>query len=100
MALSGCGIRPPPNGVQVFTGHRRGVTAVTMTPDRRIVISASDDRTIRFWKRATGKCLRVLKGHKHRVTAVLVTPDGRFLLSASADQTLRFRGGSRPPMVR
>jgi transcription initiation factor TFIID subunit 5 len=50
--------------VQVFTGHRRGVVSVTMTPDRRIVISASDDRTIRFWERATGKMSARVKGHK------------------------------------
>ena len=38
-----------------------------MFPDGRRVVSASDDKTLKVWDVATGKCLATLEGHSSGV---------------------------------
>ena len=58
-----------------------------MLPDGR-ALSASWDKTLRFWDPASGQCLRVLQGHTNSVKHVVALPDSR-ALTASWDETLR-----------
>jgi hypothetical protein len=43
--------------VRVLEGHRKGVTAVGFTPYSDTLVSASEDRTLRFWHVETGEHL-------------------------------------------
>ena len=43
---------------------------VQLAPDGRTILSASEDRTIRVWDRASGKEVRRLLGHQGPVTAL------------------------------
>ena len=61
---------------------------MTLTPDGRYAISASDDYTLGVWDRQSEGIL-TLHGHKDKVRAVTVTSDGRYIISASADRTLK-----------
>jgi len=63
---------------------------VTMA-GQELVVSASDDATVRIWDPATGTQLKLLEGHGAAVRGVCsVTVDGQELLaSASDDWTLR-----------
>ena len=38
-----------------------------MFPDGRRVVSASDDKTLKVWDVATGKCVATLNGHANIV---------------------------------
>jgi WD40 repeat protein len=62
---------------------------VSVTPDGRRAVSASNDKTLRVWDTSSGKCLNTLEGHTSIVTSVSVNPDGRQAVSASWDKTLR-----------
>jgi len=62
---------------------------VSISPDGRRAVSASEDKALRVWDLETGACLRRLEGHTDRVGRVSVSPDGRRAVSASADKTLR-----------
>ncbi|MDD2756326.1 MAG: DUF4365 domain-containing protein, partial [Methanothrix sp.] len=70
-------------------GHEGYVWGVAVTPDDRTVISGSDDKTLKIWDLATGKCLGTLEGHAGPVWGVTVTPNGRTVISGSFDYTLK-----------
>ncbi|OQV21237.1 F-box/WD repeat-containing protein 7 [Hypsibius exemplaris] len=62
------------------------ITCLLLTDDNRAV-TGSDDKTLRVWSVATGKCLFSLEGHNGGVwTAEL---EGNLLVSGSTDRTVR-----------
>ena len=72
-------------------GNENAVTSAAFSPDGKIIVSGSADRTLRLWNAASGKPIlhHPLKGHTDRVNSVAFSPDGRFIVSASDDGTLR-----------
>ncbi len=72
-----------------FSGHRRDVNAVAVSPDGKHVISGGEDCTLKLWEIETGQCIRTFKGHDNRVTSVAISPDGKYILSGSADSTIK-----------
>ena len=75
--------------LRTLSGHSDVVTAVAVTPDGQLAVSASYDRTLKVWGLGSGRELRTLSGHSDGVTAVAVTPDGRLAVSASWDKMLK-----------
>jgi WD40 repeat protein/serine/threonine protein kinase len=69
-------------------GHTAGVTSVAFSPDGKIIVSGSKDRTINLWDAASGKLIRTLQGGG-AVTSVAVSPDGKLLASTGQDGLVR-----------
>jgi WD40 repeat protein len=65
--------------------HRKRVNAVLF----RIVLTASDDKTVQVWDSLSGKLLRVLSGHTHWVRGMALAPGGLMLATADRDRTAR-----------
>jgi WD40 repeat protein len=89
-----CPLRSPLSGpggplLRTLAGHSGPVSAVAVTPEGRLAVSGSDDKTLKVWDLATGAEVRTLAGHDHVVCAVAVTPDGRLAVSGSYDKTLK-----------
>ncbi|WP_329123740.1 eIF2A-related protein [Streptomyces sp. NBC_01353] len=72
-----------------LSDHTGEVRAVAYSPDRRTLVTAGADKTIRLWNTATGKTRTTLKGHSDGVNAVAFSPDGSTLATAGADRTIR-----------
>ena len=67
---------------------RASVRAVSFSPDGRLVVSGSGDKTVRVWESTTGKEVARMT-HEARVSAVSFSPDGRLVVSGSGDKTVR-----------
>jgi WD40 repeat protein len=66
----------------VLRGHRKPVTDVVLSPDRRLVVTTSRDTDARLWDAQTGRLVRVLRGHFGPVWSAAFSPDGRWILTA------------------
>merc|ERR1712039_349555 len=55
------------------------------SPDGLLVLTASDDSTVKIWSAETGECLRTLKGDSNFVCSAVFSPDSAFVLTACDD---------------
>ncbi len=69
--------------------HGRWIEDLAVTPNGKLVISASADNTLIVWDVESGKKLHTLKGHTGSVKTVALTPDGVQAISGSADGTVK-----------
>ncbi|XP_045472078.1 transcription initiation factor TFIID subunit 5 [Harmonia axyridis] len=74
---------------RTLTGHAGPVYAVSFSPDRTLLLSCSEDSTIRLWSLQIWTSLVVYKGHLFPVWDVKFSPLGYYFASASHDRTAR-----------
>jgi len=72
---------------KTLTGHTGKITAMCDFK-KGIVISSSNDMTIRVWNIEEGECINVLRGHKATVIG-LAKLNGSLIASTSTDKTIR-----------
>ncbi len=89
--------------LQVLQEHQQAVLSVAVAPplanpepgrfspevQGELIVSGSQDNTVRVWDAQTGRCVNRLQGHATRIWSVAVHPNGRLLLSGSNDSMLK-----------
>ncbi|MBW4467631.1 MAG: AAA-like domain-containing protein [Pegethrix bostrychoides GSE-TBD4-15B] len=73
--------------VNRLRGHQSSILAVAVSPDDQLMVSGSEDRTLRLWRR-TGQFVKAFYGHSDPVNSVDFSPDSRLIVSGSADRTV------------
>ncbi|KAF0687320.1 Aste57867_20930 [Aphanomyces stellatus] len=79
--------RAPPK--YSMSGHRSPITSVVFHPIFSVVVTSSEDATIKVWDFETGEFERTLKGHTNAVQSVVFNPAGTLLASSSADLMIK-----------
>jgi WD40 repeat protein len=69
-------------------GHTSSINRAVFSPNGKLVLTASEDRTARVFEVSTGKELQVLSGHTSIVKSAVFSPDGKLVLT-SGDSTAR-----------
>ena len=75
--------------IHMFRGHNPGITAIAISADGRVGVSAHDDWAIRFWDLDRCLLIRQIAKHVTPVLSVAITPDGRRVLSGSGARMIR-----------
>jgi len=80
--------------VQKLVGHTKKVTSVLFHPTREVLLSASQDATVRVWKcsdaakwEAPYDCAHIVRRHAGEVVDLSIHPLGDYFLSASRDKS-------------
>lgn len=58
-------------------------------PTLPLLVTAHEDRHIRFWDAVSGRCAHAMVAHLDAVTGLALDPNGLFLLSGSHDCSVR-----------
>lgn len=70
---------------RTLEGHRGAVNSLALDGKGELLISGSDDKTVKLWEFRTGKLLRTLEGHSGSVFGVAADWDGEIIASGGND---------------
>ncbi|XP_065202610.1 TAF5-like RNA polymerase II p300/CBP-associated factor-associated factor 65 kDa subunit 5L [Planococcus citri] len=73
----------------VMRGHCGSVSSVKMIENPDIILSTSEDSTMRAWRRSDFSCVAVYKGHDSPVWGLDVSALNLYVATASRDRTAR-----------
>ena len=79
----------PPANFRAFEGHTDAVRSVSFSTDGSLLLSTSQDNTVRVWNFETAQAMKTFRGHGGRVQAASFLSDGKRILSAAHDNTVR-----------
>ncbi|MEO1377338.1 MAG: WD40 repeat domain-containing protein, partial [Cyanobacteria bacterium J06635_10] len=77
-----------PKLLQTFPEHKNLVASVSISPNAKLIASASHDKTVKLWQH-DGELLHTFKEHNNKVNSVNFSPDGKLIASASDDRTVK-----------
>lgn len=74
--------------LMTLAGHKDDITALALTPDGKLLVSGSADKTVRVWVLASGELRLSMVGPKP-VQALEVTKDGKQIIAKHKDGSAR-----------
>jgi len=75
--------------LRTLTAHSGTVRCLAISPDGKLLVSGSYDKTIKIWELEAGQEIRTLKKHSGDIEALAISPNGEILASASDDGTIK-----------
>lgn len=74
---------------ETLQGHQGAVFCVQVHPIYTVVVSGSEDGSIKIWDHESGDYMKTLKGHTNAVNSLSFTPSGNYLASSSTDLSIK-----------
>lgn len=82
------------------SGHEGWIRSVTMPASTentangdsnaaQVLVTGSEDQTLKIWDVSTGQCLRTGKGHQGRIRSIALSHDHQYVASGSDDGTVK-----------
>jgi len=71
-----------------LTGHNSCISDISISSDRKYLLSSSWDKTVRLWNLTTGKTVKHFIGHKNNVLSVAFSCDDKQIVSSSSDHAI------------
>jgi len=68
-------------------GHSGNVNYGDFSPDNKLIVTCSDDKTARVWDALNGRLLYVLNGHSKPILKASFSPDNKSLFTSDHDST-------------
>ena len=75
--------------IAVLPGHTEEIFSLTFSLDGSLLVSGSEDKTIKLWDIQTGGIIKTFHGHTKRVFSVSISADNTMIVSGSMDKTIR-----------
>ncbi len=75
--------------VKSLNGHKTWVNCLEIVKSLKVIISGSQDQSIKIWSTDSGDCLQTLTGHKEEVECLAVSEENKFFVSGSDDETIK-----------
>jgi len=70
-------------------GHSLSISALVLNPDRKTMLTASRDHTIKQWDLETRQVIRTITSPSDMFTSLAVSPDGKMAASTSMDRKIK-----------
>lgn len=70
--------------ISTLSGHSLRIDSLAFSPDNRILVSHSYDKTIKIWNLETGERSHTITTNSEYTGTVAITPDGQNLVSSGA----------------
>eukprot|EP00042_Codosiga_hollandica_P037786 m.301457 g.301457 ORF g.301457 m.301457 type:complete len:1383 (+) comp55224_c0_seq8:392-4540(+) len=71
-----------------FSTHTNTVNSVAFSPDASLLVSTSEDKTVRLWNTKNHADVRILEGHTGAVLTACISGDNMWVVSAGMDGLL------------
>lgn len=84
--------------LRMLRGHSAAVRGIGFLPERQLLATASDDRSVCVWDVAAGSCTSTLRGHRDYVRSLCVSPcpGANSFATGSYDHTVRLWDARSP----
>jgi WD40 repeat protein len=79
---------PSTTPVQEFEGHNGSVSSVAILPDKRRIVTGSQDKILRLWDLKEGVMLKQMERHSSYVWALAVSHHGKLIASGGENGEL------------
>jgi len=72
----------------VLSGHTKHVQSLAFSLDGTLLVSGSNDNTIKLWDIQTGGAIKTFSGHTNLILSVSISADNTMIASGSKDRTI------------
>lgn len=75
--------------VDILQGHQGRVWSIAFSPDSQMIVSGSEDCTLKIWDVATAACLKTWTGHDRWIKTVACSADGAWIASGDFNGVIK-----------